>query len=462
MSLSPQTWSPMAQDIAAAFGRTLLFVLPVFVLVPFMIWWERRLLAWFQDRIGPNRTGTITFSRTSRAVPSFLKGRKIKLFGLVQSMADGIKLFLKEDILPGHADKFLFLIAPALSLFVALCLGGTIPWGPFPKLTPVSDASIGLLYMLAISSLGVYGTVLAGYGSNNKYSLMGGLRASAQLISYELAMGVSLGAMVLVTGSLRMTEIVAGQSEALYGAVPAISNWNLFTPFGMISGIVFFICMLAETNRPPFDLAEAENELVAGYHTEYSTKRWGLFMMAEYIAMFVFSMVFWTVFGGGYNLLPIRWHYLAETNALGTGTLWGGIATVFDWLGPVTLLIKGAIGLTVYIWVRATYPRLRYDQLMALGWKTLLPLATFNLIAAATWIVATRVYGALAGWGIVLMIYLLGYAFYRLGRNGGATGTARVDPLATRTVRYAPEAPRPIIASIEEPSVENVREEVTA
>ncbi|RYG87783.1 NADH-quinone oxidoreductase subunit H, partial [bacterium] len=230
---------PMVQDVLAAFGRVLLFVLPVFLAVPFLIWFERRLLSWFQDRIGPNRTGNITFSRTSRYVPGFLKGRKFQMRGLAQSMADGIKLFTKEDILPSHTDLVLFLIAPAISLFVSLSLGGTIPWGPFPKLTPVSDANIGLLYILAISSLGAYGSVLAGYSSNNKYSLMGGLRASAQLISYELAMGVSLGAMVMATGSLKMTEVVAAQEGPLWGFVPFLQNWNLFTPFGALSGIVF-------------------------------------------------------------------------------------------------------------------------------------------------------------------------------------------------------------------------------
>ncbi|MER3496868.1 MAG: hypothetical protein C4320_08970, partial [Armatimonadota bacterium] len=362
---------PMAQDVLAALGRTLLWVLPVFMTVPFLIWFERRLLAWIQDRFGPNRTGTITFSRTSRYVPAFLRGRKIKMRGLAQSMADGIKLFTKEDIIPAQTDRLLFLIAPAISLFVALSLGATVPWGPFRHLTPVSDASIGLLYILAISSLGAYGLVLAGYSSNNKYSLMGGLRASAQLISYELAMGVSLGAIVLATGSLRLTEIIRAQEEALYGFLTPFQNWFLFTPFGFISGIVFFICILAETNRPPFDLPEAENELVAGYHTEYSTKRWGLFMMAEYIAMLVFAAIFFTIFLGGYNLVPIRWGYLAETNALGLASIWGGIAAAQNFLAPLVLLVKGALGIAVYIWIRGTFPRLRYDQLMNLGWKTL-------------------------------------------------------------------------------------------
>ena len=439
-----QGLNPMLQDVLAAFGRALLFVLPVFLTVPFLIWFERRLLSWFQDRIGPNRTGNITFSRTSRYVPGFLRGRRIKLFGLAQSMADGIKLFTKEDIFPNHTDKILFILAPAISLFVALSLGGTIPWGPFPKLTPVSDANIGLLYVLAISSLGAYGTVLAGYSSNNKYSLMGGLRGSAQLISYELAMGVALGGMVMVTGSLRMTDIVRAQEGPLWGVIPFLQNWNLFTPFGFVSGVVFFICMLAETNRPPFDLPEAENELVAGYHTEYSTKRWGLFMMAEYIAMLVFSLIFWTVFGGGYNLLPFNWEYLAGHTS-GLGPIFGGIGTALAYLSPLVMLVKGAIGMFVYIWIRGTYPRLRYDQLMNLGWKTLLPLATANLITVATWIVATRVYGTLVGWAVALFIFIVGFAIVAMVRKSRGSDL----PLATRKVGYAPEAPRPVEPAVE-------------
>lgn len=382
---------PTLQDVLAAIGRAILAIIPIFVPVPFMIWYERRLLSWMQDRIGPNRTGNITFSRTSRFVPSFMKGKKIKLFGLAQSMADGLKLFLKEDIMPDKTDRVLFILAPLIALFVALTLGCTIPFGGDRRFTPVADINIGLLYILAISSLGAYSTVLAGYSSNNKYSLLGGLRASAQLISYELAMGVSLGAMVMTTGSLKMTDVVDAQAQPLYGSISFLQNWNIFTPMGLVSAIIFFICMIAETNRPPFDLPEAENELVAGYHTEYSTKRWGLFMMAEYMAMLSFSMVFATVFLGGYHI-GLRWDVLAplENNYL---------------FGVAVMLVKGAIGLSAYIWIRATFPRLRYDQLMNLGWKFLLPLAVVNLMITATWIFASKVYGAAAGWGTGIVLY---------------------------------------------------------
>lgn len=383
--------NPTIQDVLSAIGRAILAIIPIFAPVPFIIWYERRLLSWMQDRIGPNRTGNITFSRTSKMVPGFLKGKKFKLFGLAQSMADGLKLFLKEDIMPDKTDRFLFILAPLIALFVALTLGCTIPYGNDLRFTPVADVNIGMLYILAISSLGAYSTVLAGYSSNNKYSLMGGLRASAQLISYELAMGVSLACIVLATGSLKMTEIVNAQAGPAYGLISFIPNWNIFTPMGFISAIVFGVCMIAETNRPPFDLPEAENELVAGYHTEYSTKRWGLFMMAEYMAMFTFSMVFATVFLGGYQL-PIRWD------------VFEGLQNSYLF-GLVVMMTKGVIGLTVYIWIRATLPRLRYDQLMNLGWKFLLPLAAANLIITASWIFATKVYSSTVGWAVALVLY---------------------------------------------------------
>ena len=306
--------------------------------------------------------------------------------------------------MPDKTDRFLFILAPLIALFVALTLGCTIPFSNDLRFTPVADVNVGMLVILAISSLGAYSTVLAGYSSNNKYSLMGGLRASAQLISYELAMGVSLGAMVLMTGSLRMTDIVNAQAEPLFGKISFLQNWNIFTPMGLVSAGVFLICMIAETNRPPFDLPEAENELVAGYHTEYSTKRWGLFMMAEYMAMLMFSMIFATVFLGGYHT-GIRWEALSfiENNFL---------------FGIFVMLIKGAIGLTVYIWIRATFPRLRYDQLMNLGWKFLLPLAVVNLMIAATWIFVSRVFGAVPGIVVCAVCYGILFVVWAVLRHG--------------------------------------------
>lgn len=426
---------PTVQDVLAAFGRAVLLILPIFVPVPFIIWYERRLLSWMQDRIGPNRTGNITFSRTSKAVPGFLKGKKFKLFGLLQSIADGLKLFLKEDIMPTKTDKLLFLIAPFIALFVSFTLGATIPFGPDLKFSPVADVNIGLLYVLAISSIGAYGLVLAGYSSNNKYSLLGGLRASAQLISYELAMGVSLGSIVMLTGSLKLTEIVnMQQNTPLFGLdvpiIRSIANWNIFSPMGLVSAVVFFVCMLAETNRPPFDLPEAENDLVAGYHTEYSTKRWAMFMMAEYMAIFVFSMIWFTVFMGGYHLLPVRWEFIDQLEKS-----YGVI------LGPISLMIKGTIGISVFIWIRATFPRLRYDQLMNLGWKFLLPLAVANLIISASYIFGTRVYGPAVGWGIALIGYgILGIVWLKSRKK-----KKEEKQFGTRTIDYVVSSVTPTI-----------------
>src|SRR5256714_5001006 len=224
-------WHPALQALV----RVLLVVIPILMLVPGLIWYERRLLSWMQDRIGPNRVG-----------PK----------GLLQTIADGIKLFLKEDITPTAVDRAIYFFAPAVALVPAFALGGTLPWGPNTMFTPIADVNIGVLYILAVSSLGVYGVVLAGYASNNKYSLMGGLRSSAQLISYELAMGMSLASIVLASSSLRVTDLVRAQEKPLWGLIPAIQNWFIFTPYGFLASIVFAICAIAETNRAPFDLPE--------------------------------------------------------------------------------------------------------------------------------------------------------------------------------------------------------------
>lgn len=414
-----------------AFIRVLIFVVPVLMLVPGLIWYERRLLSWFQDRIGPNRTGTITFSE--RFPIKFLAGRSVRTFGLLQPVADGIKLFLKEDVTPGRVDRTIYFIAPAIALFPAFALGGTLPWGPqegiYGLLTPIADPEIGLLYILAISSLGVYGTVLAGYAANNKYSLMGGLRASAQLISYELAMSMALASVVLATGSLRLTELVAVQEQPLWGLVPYVQNWFIFTPFGFVAFIIFVICMVAETNRAPFDLPEAENELVGGYHTEYSSMKFAVFFMGEYAAMFIFAGVMATVFLGGYNFLPLNYDALATSIPAAAG-FFNTLASLNYWLAPLGFLAKCAAGMTFYIWLRATLPRLRYDQLMFLGWKSLLPAAVANFIVVGLFIISQSIAAertgdslaaTLAGWGAVigasLILLVLYLNFQRAGRE---------------------------------------------
>lgn len=422
-----------------ALVRVLVFVVPILLLVPGFIWWERRLLSWMQDRIGPNRTGTFT-----------IRGRKIRTFGLLQPIADGIKLFLKEDVTPNTVDRVLYFLAPAVALFPAFALGGTLPFAPWlhesadkagmwAMWTPIANVDIGILYVMAISSLGVYGVVLAGYASNNKYSLLGGLRSSAQLISYELAMGVSLAAIVMATGSLKMTEMVRVQEGALWGGVPWLQNWFVFTPFGLVAAIIFLICMVAETNRAPFDLPEAENEIIAGYHTEYSSMKFAVFFMGEYAAMFIFGGVFATVFLGGYNLLPVNWAACAESIP--------SLAGFFEFMGkvnyygaPAWFIGKCFGGITFYIWLRATLPRLRYDQLMSLGWKTLLPLAVANFIVVAIWIMGSAAYppfGGIISAGAAAIIVVLLYLNLMAAQKKGIPGLQKrqvtlVDPSPTR------------------------------
>ena len=417
-------WFIALTPLSQALIRVGLIVLPLLMLVPMFIWWERRLLSWMQDRIGPNRVATFTFGDRW---PERLRGKKIRIWGLLQPIADGVKLFLKEDITPANIDRFIYFLAPAVALFPAFAISATLPWGPNPMFTPVADVNIGVLYIIAISSLGVYGVVLAGYGSNNKYSLLGGLRASAQLISYELAMGMALAGVVLATGSLKLTDMVKAQEGPLWGAVPALQNWFIFTPFGAVSALIFLICMVAETNRAPFDLPEAENELIAGYHTEYSSMKFAVFFMGEYAAMFIFGGIFAAVFMGGYNFLPLNWDVLAQQIPAGKGlfNFLGGLNTS---LAGVWFLGKCAGGITFYIWLRATLPRLRYDQLMNLGWRTLLPIAVANFIVVALWITCTTVYGPTGGWIAVAAAALVLGTAYTVMRRMMAANSPTSEP----------------------------------
>jgi NADH-quinone oxidoreductase subunit H len=400
--------------IFAALIRAALWAVPILLLLVPAIWFERRLLGWMQDRLGPNRVGP---------------------FGLLQPIADITKLLFKEEIIPDGVDRLTYVLAPILTLMPAVLLGAGIPFGEGPiwsLLTPVSNLNIGVLYLLGVSSLGVYGLVLAGYSGNNKYSLMGGLRASAQLISYELAMGMALAAIVLATGSLNFRTIVEAQELPFWGIKGAswLQNWNIFTPFGAIAALVFVICMFAETNRPPFDLPEAENELIGGYHTEYSSGKFVSFLMGEYFAMLVFGSVLATVFLGGYNLLPINWDALASTVPSLASTChslkWLSVA-----LGPIWLIGKIAFTVFAYIWVRATLPRLRYDQLMNLGWRSLLPLAVFNFIVVAVYLLAVQMYGPLYGMGIAFGILFVGLVIYM---NVTSVGRKKNDPMSSRSI----------------------------
>jgi NADH-quinone oxidoreductase subunit H len=313
---------------------------------------ERRICAWMQDRLGPNRVG-----------PE----------GLLQPAADGLKNLLKEETLPAQADRLLFMLAPALSFVPALItlavvpLGSPLPtrWGDVPLV--VADMPVGFLYILAISSLGVYGIVLAGWASNNKYSLLGGLRASAQMISYEIALGLSTVAVLLLAGNVTLTAVVARQQQSLL-------TWNIF-PLAL-AYFIFTVAAFAETNRLPFDLPEAEAELIAGYHTEYSAMKFSMFYIAEYASMVTASALMATLFFGGWDIPFTHWDDAPPWTIAKT------LATV------VAFSLKVMFFLFLYIWVRWTLPRFRYDQLMALGWKVMLPLALGYLavLATAIWV----------------------------------------------------------------------------
>ena len=303
---------------------------------------ERKVVGRIQVRFGPNRVGP---------------------FGFFQPLADVIKLILKEDIVPAQADRPVFTLAPMISLVVAFAAFAVIPVGSqisiFGWNVPMrlADPNIGILYVFAVSELGVYGIVLGGWASNNKYSLLGGVRSSAQIISYALAMGISIVGVLIITGSLSMEAIVEHQRGFWFSYVP---RWNLFVQ--PLAFVIYVIAAIAEVNRAPFDLPEAEQELVAGYHTEYSSMRFAMYFMAEYINMITVSAVAATVFLGGWN----GWN----------------VAGGLPWF-----LLKVAAYMYFFIWLRATLPRLRYDRLMKFGWYVLLPLALLNLAVTAVVVV---------------------------------------------------------------------------
>lgn len=302
---------------------------------------ERKLAAFIQDRRGPNRAGP---------------------FGLLQPLADGGKLFFKEEIIPSYASKYLFILGPALFMVIACMTSAVIPWGGTLHIAghevvlQVADVNIGILYVFAVLSIGVYGIMIGGWASNNKYSLLGTIRAASQIISYELAMGLSLIALLMLTGTLSLREIVAQQEAGV---------WNIvYQPLGFL---IFLVCAFAECNRTPFDLAECDSELVMGFHTEYSSMKLGFYLFAEYINMFISSAVMVTLYFGGYSFPGM--HSLPVSH------------NVLTLLGVVAFFIKIFIFLFFFIWVRWTVPRFRYDQLMRLGWKMLIPLAIVNLVA---------------------------------------------------------------------------------
>ncbi len=380
--------------------RALIPVLIILLGVPGLVWYERRLLGWMQQRQGPNRVGP---------------------FGLLQTIADGVKLLFKEDMNPANVDKTLFVLAPILFLIPALVTGGVIPWGPSSVWGAAAPGvNVGVLYILAWASLGVYGVVLAGWSSNNKYSLLGGLRSSAQLISYELGMGLAIITVVLMSGSLDLQTIVAKEGYNTYFnfglfhfSLPdwlGLPEWNVFkfAPIGALAMLIYTVSMLAETNRAPFDLPEAETELVAGYHTEYTSMKFATFFLGEYANMVVVSAINTTLFWGGYHG-PIR---LLDGDYLGGLLAAHGLAAlgavVAALLPPFWLLFKIVLWLYFFIWMRATMPRLRYDMLMKFGWQGLLPVSLLNILMCAVALTFGWLIGAaswLVGFGLVVMAF---------------------------------------------------------
>ena len=305
---------------------------------------ERKVAAWFQDRVGPDRAGP---------------------FGLLQPVADGAKMFFKEDFTPFASDKWLFIIAPGIAMFVSLITSAVIPWGPnlyaFGRdiELQVANVDIGILFIMGFVSVGVYGIMIGGWASNNKFSLFGAIRASSQMISYELAMGIAVITIVLLTGSLSLKDII----EAQHGE----SGLAWFAFKQPLAFLIFFVCALAECNRAPFDLAECESELIGGYHTEYGSMKLGFFLFAEYTNMFISSAVIAALFFGGYNF-PGMDYFSGNVLAI---------------LCVTAFFVKAIFFIFVFMWIRWTIPRFRYDQLMHLGWKRMIPIALVNLLITA-------------------------------------------------------------------------------
>jgi NADH-quinone oxidoreductase subunit H len=315
------------------------------VVAMYATYMERKVAAFLQDRIGPNRAG---------------------IFGLLQPLADGGKLFFKEEIIPLASSKFLFILGPMLAMITALLTSAVIPWSTPLRMfdrnisLQIADINIGILYIFGVVSLGVYGIMIGGWASNNKFSLLAAIRGASQMISYELAMGLALIALLMLTGSLQMSVIVDNQLK---------HGWHIiYQPLGFL---IFFICALAECNRTPFDLAEAENELNFGYHQEYSSMKLGFYLFAEYINMFISGVVMSTLFFGGYDIPFVNeasWHIHQNWLAI---------------IGFGVLFTKAILFVFLFMWIRWTIPRFRYDQLMNLGWKRLIPLALINMIITA-------------------------------------------------------------------------------
>lgn len=410
MQLPPSTWVFLIATVVK-----MLIVFTVYMVgVAYTTLAERKISAWIQDRHGPNRVGP---------------------WGLFQVLADGVKNIMKEETMPGEINKPIFILAPALAFVPALMAWAVIPFGaPLP--TPwgkidlvVADLPIGFLFTLAITSLGVYGIVLAGWASNNKYALLGGLRASAQMVSYEIAMGMSTVCVLLIAGSVSLNTIIVQQ---------ATMGWNVLVL--SIAAFLFLVAAFAETNRVPFDLPEAESELIAGYHSEYSAMKFSMFPISEYANMLTASAMFVTLFFGGWDIPFTQWDN-------------GGPATVLKALATVGMFsFKVGFFVFFYIWVRWTLPRFRYDQLMSLGWKFMLPVALAYIVIAAAAILGLdyaglergRTFG-LAMFGINLVLLVVLFVILDRGRIISPASSRiereRLGRLRARAVQRAHLAP---------------------
>jgi len=361
------------------FVKGLVVTLALLTGFAYLTWYERRALARLQVRIGPNRAGP---------------------FGLLQPIADAVKLIFKEELTPGKADRLVFFWAPVITLVPSIIIAAVIPWGTsfvmFDRVIElyVADLNVGVLYLMSIASIAVYGIVLAGWSSNNKYAMLGGLRSSAQMISYELALGLSFVTSIILANSMRMLDIVAAQKEM----------W--FVVIQPVGAVIFWIATLAEVNRAPFDMPEAEQELTAGYHSEYSGMKFALFFMAEYQKMIVICAIAATLYFGGFR----EFGFLRNTFFSVDYTWMLGSTQITNWfLGPIYLFLKVVALLFGMIWVRATWPRIRYDRLMSFGWKVMLPLSLAITFITATGISLNEIYkNPIFFWAIPVVSIIVG------------------------------------------------------
>ena len=348
--------------------KAIILILGLLTGFAYLTLYERRALAKIQVRIGPNRAGWQ---------------------GLFQPVADAVKLIFKEELTPAKADKLIFFVAPLLTMVPSIVIAAVIPFGPTTELFgrqisfSMANINVGVLFLMAVASIAVYGIVLAGWSSNNKYAMLGGLRSSAQMISYELTLGLGFVTAILLGNSMNLHDIVEAQS----------GMW--FVVIQPLGALVFMIATLAEVNRAPFDMPEAEQELTAGYHSEYSGMKFALFFMAEYQKMIVVCMITATLFFGGYR----EFWFLKDT-ILSVDRTW--------WLGPIYILVKVVLLLFLMIWVRATWPRIRYDRLMSFGWKVLLPLSLAVVFISAIGVLMAQDLNPLYIWGVPVVSLLVG------------------------------------------------------